>query len=208
MSDEFDCPGCSAHLTARQLRMTSVVTETCPRCGTIIRQGDAFRYENTEAIIAEDVDAIDTWLTAERQGMHFEYQQLRDREAQGEYLWRAIGAPLAGCPDNWAIEVFYTTKSPGIVAVRITATEEEYLDDDITAPLLGVFRGHGLQPHGSRGAKQVRKSYLTAEDAEPGKQGSFVTPNAGALPRLLPREDQKQPKNPGGNRHSSRLIGS
>jgi hypothetical protein len=152
MSDEFDCPGCAAHLTERQLRMTSVVKETCPRCGTIIRQGNAFRYGNTEAIIAEDVDAIDIWLTAEKQGLRFEYQQLRDREAQGEYLWRATGAPLAGCPDNWGIEVFYATKSPGIMAVRVTATEAQYLDDDVTGPLMGVFRGHGLQPHGTRGS--------------------------------------------------------
>ena len=44
--DEFVCPGCSAHLTQRQLLMTSVVTETCPCCRSVVRQGDAFRYEN------------------------------------------------------------------------------------------------------------------------------------------------------------------
>jgi hypothetical protein len=130
--------------------MTSVVKETCPRCGTIIREGDSFRYENTDKIVAEDVDAIDTWLVAEKPGLGFEYQQIRDREAQGEYLWQAEGAPLAGSPDNWRIEVFYTTKSPGIMAVRVTATEAAYLDDDVTRPLMGVFLGHGLQPHGSR----------------------------------------------------------
>jgi len=142
--------------------MTSVVKEMCPRCGTVIREGDGFHYENTEAIIAEDVAAIDAWLAAEKQGLCLEYEQLRDREAQGEYLWRATGSPLAGCPDNWVIEVFYATKSPGVMAVRVTCTDAEHLDDDVMRRLMTVYRDHGLQPHGSRHSS----ADLTGQHAE------------------------------------------
>jgi hypothetical protein len=150
MSDEFDCPGCSAHLTKRQLRMTSTVKESCPRCGITLNEGDAFHYENTDAIIAEDVDGIATWLASEKPVLGFDYEQIRDREAQGEYRWQATGAPLAGCPDNWVIEVFYTSRSPGTMAVRVTAVEPEEMDDEIFQPLIPVWHDHGLQAHGNR----------------------------------------------------------
>ena len=162
MSDEFVCPGCSRHFTKRQLRMTFVLKEMCPRCSAVIREGDGFHYENTEAIIAEDVAAIDAWLAAERQGLRLKYQQLRDREVQGEYHWRATGLPLAGCPGNGVIEVFYATKLRGVMAVRITCTDAEHLDDDVMRRLMTVYRDHGLQPHGSRHSS----ADLTGQHAE------------------------------------------
>jgi hypothetical protein len=130
--------------------MTSVVRETCPRCGTLVREGEAFRYEDTEAIIAEDVATIDSWLTREQTGLGFDYEQIRDREAQGEYLWRATGSPLAGCPANWAIEVSYATKSPGVTAARVVCTEPESLDVETIRRVTSVFCPDGLQPYGTR----------------------------------------------------------
>lgn len=148
--DEFVCPGCTAHLTQRQLRMTSVVTESCPHCGTVVRQGDAFRWENVEARTAEDVDAVGSWLSEECQQLRQNVQAIRDREASGEYVWRVMGDLLSGCPENWVIEVTYSTRAPGIIAVQIMAAEAELLDDGLLRSFIGVFLDHALQPHGSR----------------------------------------------------------
>jgi transcriptional regulator with XRE-family HTH domain len=150
MPEQFDCPKCAAHLTERQLHTTTFVREACPKCGEVIRQGDAFRYENTEAIIAEDVSAIDAWLAAERLVLQFDCAHLRERESLGEYRWRMTGGPLAGSPGNWHLEAFYQTRSPRTFALRVVATEPAYLADDVILPLAAVHRKHGLQPHGER----------------------------------------------------------
>src|SRR5438552_18548918 len=103
--DEFVCPRCTAKLSQRQLRMTSVVTESCPHCGSMVRQGEAFRWENVEARTADDVDAVASWLSDECQQLRQSHQAIREREKSGEYLWRVRGDLLSGCPDNWVIEV-------------------------------------------------------------------------------------------------------
>jgi Zn-finger nucleic acid-binding protein len=148
--DELVCPGCSANLSQRELLMNSVVTESCPRCRTVVRQGDAFRYENVQARTTEDVSGVDHWLFVECQQLHQTYEQIRGRESSGEYRWRIVGDLLAGCPDNWILEVVHTTSAPGIVAILITAVEQSLLPDGLLQSFRSVFYDHGLQPHGSR----------------------------------------------------------
>lgn len=148
--DEFVCPGCPAHLTQRQLLMTSVVTEICPHCRSVVRQGDAFRYENVQARTMEDVSGIDSWLADECQQLQQTCEPIRDGEASGEYRWRITGNLLSGCPEKWSIEAIYTTRAPDILAVRIVAVEPLLLADNLLQSFRQVFQDHGLQPHGSR----------------------------------------------------------
>ena len=148
--DEFVCPGCSATLSQRQLLLNSVVTESCPHCRAVVRQGDAFRYENVQARTTEDVSGIDTWLAEECEQLRQICEQVRDREGSGEYRWRITGQLLASCPDNWSLEVLHTTSTPGVAVVQLAAVEQVLLPDRLLMGLRQVFHEHGLQPHGSR----------------------------------------------------------
>ena len=148
--DEFVCPECSATLGQRQLVMNSFVTESCPHCRAIVRQGDAFRYENVQARTTEDVSGVDNWLAEECEQLRQSCEQIRDREGSGEFRWRVVGDLLAGYPNNWSLEVVHTTTTPGILAVQIAAVESVLLPDGLLLSLRQVYHDHGLQPHGSR----------------------------------------------------------
>lgn len=150
MDDEIVCPGCATRLSRRQLLSTSNVIESCPKCGDVVRKSDGFSGENVAAITAEDVSAIETWLAEESEALKLECRANREKEGSGHYRWQVTGSLLADCPPNWVIEIIHTTRTPGILKVRLTASEQRLLPDGLTRSLIGVFRDHGLQPHGER----------------------------------------------------------
>src|SRR2546423_1352042 len=122
MSDLI-CPGCSAELEERQLSMTYIVTEKCPRCRAVVRKGDGFRYGNPEVIVAEDVESIGAWLDEEGKQPRMDIQQIRDDESNGEFRWLVGGVILVGCPENWTIEAFYSKNCPNIFSVKLVLSE-------------------------------------------------------------------------------------
>lgn len=150
MDDEIICPGCAARLSLRQLLTTSNVIESCPKCGDVVRKSDGFSGENVAAITAEDVSAIELWLSEESEALKLECEPNREKEGYGQYRWQVSGSLLADCPPNWVIAVIHTTRTPGILKVRLTASEQRLVPDGLTPTLIAVFRDHGLQPHGER----------------------------------------------------------
>jgi hypothetical protein len=148
--EEFNCPGCSAHLTERQLVTTSVVTDSCPRCRTLIRQRDGFHCENVDLRVTQDVSSIDNWLANECRQLGQTVESVREQEERGEYLWRITGNLLSECPDNWNLEVRHNTRAPDIALVRVMAAEPTLFSDREFDMLRRVFHDHGVQPHGAR----------------------------------------------------------
>jgi hypothetical protein len=152
MSELF-CPGCSAELDERQLSMTYVVTEKCPRCRTVVRHGDGFRYSNPDAIAADDIESISTWLAAEAKEHPMQVEQIRDDESMGDFRWRVGGLMLKGCPENWGIEALYTKNCPNVFSVKLTVTEPLRMGEEESAVLIGVLKDHALQFHSAQSSR-------------------------------------------------------
>ncbi len=71
MSYELFCQECQRALDERQLSMKSLTIESCPFCGTTVRQTDGMRATNLDALVMEDIAAIDGWLDTHASAMGF-----------------------------------------------------------------------------------------------------------------------------------------
>jgi hypothetical protein len=100
--------------------------------------------------VTQDVSSIDNWLANECEQLRQVYQNIRDGESRGEYRWQITGNLLAGCPENWSLEILHNTRAPDIAIVRVIAAEPVLMADQEFDVLRQIFQDHGLQPHGCR----------------------------------------------------------
>jgi len=150
MEEEFVCAGCLATVTRRQFVSNSLIVDSCPHCQAMIRQTDCFHSGTLENTTESNVTSVDDWLSSECEENRMISEPIRDREAEGEYLWRLTGTPLKGCPDNWILAAIYQVGTANTVQLRITVVEPMRAPDAVMASLVAVYNDHGLQPHGSR----------------------------------------------------------
>jgi hypothetical protein len=142
MNERFFCAQCQRDLDERQLSMKSVTVESCPFCGTKVRESGGMRATNLDAIIMEDVAAIDTWLDN-----HEKTTGLRTRKHHAErheYEW-AVETTVP-----WTCEVSYSQSSCTILEFRLVSTEisEAVLEERLK--LQTICASYGCQPHGNR----------------------------------------------------------
>lgn len=136
------CVQCQRTLTDRQLRMKSLTVESCPYCNSMVRQSEGFRSTNLDAIIMEDVAAIDAWLDDHAKATgHQVGQQNKDG---GERTWAFPVDSSLEC------EVVYSPHQTSIIQVRLVTTggSEEMFEDPRRVQTIAA--AHGVQPHGSR----------------------------------------------------------
>jgi hypothetical protein len=136
------CVQCQRTLTERQLRMKSLTVESCPYCNTVVRQSEGFRSTNLDAIIMEDVAAIDAWLDghAKAAGVQID-QQAKDG---GERNWTFLVDGSLRC------EVVYSPHQTSIIQVRLVTDKggEEMFEEPRRVQIVAATQG--VQPHGSR----------------------------------------------------------
>jgi hypothetical protein len=177
MDPQVQCPGCDGILSERELRTSTFTIEACPRCGATVRQGGAFHQENLGARLADEMSTIAAWVDEESTQLRLNSRPVKDRESFGEFLWRLTGEILAGCQENWVIEVVYSTHVSGVVAVRITTDESTFMEDEELVRLTSVFRDHALQPHATRseGTRWGVEQYLSTSTLSQGLMRPCVT---------------------------------
>lgn len=142
MADNLFCMQCQRPLDERQLRMKSLTVESCPFCGTMVRQTEGMRATNLDAIIMEDVAAIDAWLDSHASATGQAVSKTRAENRN--YEWSVtVSAP-------WGCEILYSADQTSIVAVRLVSMENGGAICEERQTLQNISARHGLQPHGSR----------------------------------------------------------
>lgn len=157
-ADKITCDNCSAELAHCQLDETTatatdtdIITTTtqmvCPHCRAVLRTVESTQTRNTAAVVAQDLEAIEEWLSDEHKNLPG-LMQPAARETSS-HVWQLRGILPAGAVDNWTVEARYNERDPRSLAVRIVAIEPGHVRDAIE-PLASVFAEHGLQPHGEQ----------------------------------------------------------
>jgi hypothetical protein len=142
MADPLFCMQCERPLDERQLSMKSLTVESCPFCGTMVRQSEGMRATNLDAIIMEDVAAIDTWVEdhARTTGL-----AVRKHPAEhGKYKWSVE------TKTTWVCEVAYSTDRTSILEFRLVSTENGEAIFEEPRKLQTICARYGGQPHGNR----------------------------------------------------------
>jgi hypothetical protein len=142
MADSLFCMQCQRPLDERQLRMKSLTTESCPFCGTMVRQSEGMRATNLDASIMEDVVAIDTWFEDHARATGL---AVRKHPAEhGKYEWSVeTKAP-------WVCEVAYSSDRTSILEFRLCSTENGDAIVEEPRKLQTICARYGCQPHGNR----------------------------------------------------------
>ena len=141
--NEFYCPTCTASLDERQLLSSSVTTDRCPKCSSVIRQSNKSIGTDLVAVIAGDIAAIDEWID----GYAADTTQLvRKRPIENGTEWRwAIGTPHA-----FACECYYDQKRTGFAQIRMVTKDHSEIVWKRQNDLAEMAAKCGLQPFGSR----------------------------------------------------------
>jgi hypothetical protein len=143
--DQVQCPHCQVTFRRRDIHATTYTVHKCRSCGSNFELEEQWAWRDEEAILQEDVSAIDAWL-AQVSGL--EVQRVRDRESMGEFLWSVVGLPFP-----WRCEAVYDKARPNVVVVRLRS--------EVSAPgALPDAEGweaacvsRGVQTSGMKGAK-------------------------------------------------------
>src|SRR5262249_37009279 len=154
---------------------------------------EGFSYTNTAAITADDLAGIGAWLEEECRRLGWDCQPLRDREDMGDYKWQLAGKVLAGCPENWRVEVLYQARAAGIVMVFAYAIRGGATSEKETQRVLDLAQRHALQAYGrqSGGSAGLRSSvgvrqYLATLPLPAGLLESVVTRLLAAMREVDP----------------------
>ena len=142
MAESLFCMQCQRTLDERQLRMKSLTIESCPFCGEMVRQSEGMRATNLDAIIMEDVAAIDAWLEghAAATGAAVRKHPAKDNK----YRW-SVGATAP-----WGCEVVYSSDRTSVLEFRLVSTENGEAIFEEPRKLQTICAKHGCQPHGNR----------------------------------------------------------
>jgi predicted RNase H-like HicB family nuclease len=143
---EFSCPHCHAPLTGRQVVTKTWESSSCPRCHTEIERRVGFTWEESVAIIQEDVAAIDHWLdeVSKREGVQVE--AARPKADRQPYEWDIQGAASAD-----KVLVAYDPARYGILEVRLLSFAQildPTEDSSDLGTLMLICAAHGVQPVG------------------------------------------------------------
>src|SRR5688500_7726921 len=111
MSDELYCQECRRSLDERRLHMKSLTIESCPFCGTTVRQSEGMRATNLDAIVMEDIAAIDGLLATHQNATG---AQIRKHPPErGKYEWSVATNSAFKC------ELTYSSDRTSIVELRL-----------------------------------------------------------------------------------------
>ncbi len=142
MAEDLFCMQCQRPLDERQLRMKSLIVESCPFCGTMVRQSEGMRATNLDAIIMEDVAAIDTWLEGHANATGSTVT--KHPAERNKYEW-SVGLAIP-----WACEIGYSSDRTSILEFRLVLTDNGEAIFEEPRKLQAICAGHCLQPFGTR----------------------------------------------------------
>jgi hypothetical protein len=143
MENQVACPNCQLSMPERELVVTStLIIEACPRCKAEVRRGERWAWRDADAITQEDVASIDGWLEEIAQSQNLGFTRNRQDEDIGDYLWEIAGKPLP-----WECFIYYSTKMPHVVQIRLASDQEPAKIFEQPKTLLTVCHDHGVQSH-------------------------------------------------------------
>ena len=152
MSDKLVCSQCQHSLDERQLTMKSLTIESCPFCGKTIRQSEGMHMTNLDAIIMEDVAAIDTWLENHVGTTGLTVRKLPAKLSKCEWAVETM-AP-------WACEVSYSPDRISTVEFRLVSTEKGEAIIEVPRKLQDICANYGCQPHGHRFTDEMTEAIV------------------------------------------------
>jgi len=142
MTDNLFCMQCQRTLDERQLRMKSLTVESCPFCGTMVRRSEGMRATNLDAIIMEDVAAIDAWLEDHARATGLVVR--KHATDHNKYRWSV------GTTAPWGCEVVYSSDRTSVLEFRLVSTEKGEAIFEEPRKLQTICAKYGCQPHGNR----------------------------------------------------------
>jgi hypothetical protein len=144
------CPNCHVSLDERQLVTATWTVESCPNCRATIRKHERFGWQDEEALVREDITAIETWLRAVVDGKRMEWTRRRSDEGGVRDVWDVLGTEVAGSLLSWDCTVEYTPDTLHIVELRLsTGQDRENLFRGLELLQTACAR-QGVQPHAVR----------------------------------------------------------
>src|SRR5437870_10537943 len=113
---QVTCGSCQRSFSQRRLQTKTVTVESCPYCAGLVRQTEGFAFTNVEAVVMEDVSAVDAWLGnyTQRTGRQATKHQ---KEPSNEYRW-TVETDLP-----WACEISYRPNRIGFLAFRLVSSD-------------------------------------------------------------------------------------
>lgn len=145
--EPITCTHCSAELSPRQVTAVTRVVAGCPHCRAVLSEHYLVPAppEPERAAVLEDLARIDDWLARERAAAPaLAAREVPAPDAAGVRGWAVTGSTTEAAPAGWAVEVFYSDRSPGFCAVRAVRAEPGDVRPEVRR-LAPVFADHGLQ---------------------------------------------------------------
>jgi hypothetical protein len=150
MTEELVCPNCHVSLDERQLLTNTWTVESCPHCRATVRKQEGFRWHDRDAMVLEDVTAIETWLVSVTSADPLLVVQRADEEAKGKCVWKIDEHGTAGIFYPWKCTVEYSSDTPNIFAVRLTTSQNGKAFIENPKRLQILCADDGVQPHAER----------------------------------------------------------
>ncbi len=140
--DQIQCGQCHRSFNERQLNFKAHTVESCPFCGNVVRKSEHTKMRRHDAIIVEDVAAIDAWLDAYAATRGFSLT----KDSKNDDKERRWSIPLGG---KWECEFAYQQDKSNFVAVRVFARERGQQAFSVSNRLQIIAAQNGVQPYGT-----------------------------------------------------------
>src|SRR4051794_30597789 len=85
------CPTCRTQVAPRDFSTHYFVVSKCRKCGSVVESSERFGYTDADAIIAEDVAGIDSWLSTVAEGKGVRVTAQKPSDGNRSYTWDVHG---------------------------------------------------------------------------------------------------------------------
>jgi len=149
MNQSLICPNCHVSFDEGELVAKTAVLESCPNCRAVVRQQESVRWRDHDAILREDLRAIEEWLKAiaGAENLIVAGNPRRGQTVRSCTL-RQVRSKTTRLP--WSCVVEYDAESPRAVEVRLESGVSGEVVCSEAARLLQICARQGAQPYGAR----------------------------------------------------------
>jgi hypothetical protein len=143
------CPNCHISFSEQDLVTKTAVLESCPYCRAVVRQQENFHWRDHDAIVREDLRAIEEWLDAVT-GAEKVSVARNVGPGQAVHLWTLRGVHSKTTRLAWTCVVEYDAEAPRAVEVRLESGASGEIVSSNADHLLQICAREGAQPYETR----------------------------------------------------------